>query len=218
MTEVAWYYRSSLLDRRWVFLANSTVSDEKKVLLNKLTNDGRCDAATEGFVAITGSGAPFDTAPPGDQVAMVGHPASLQLTKLSGSDTLLWAAANLPIGLTLDERTGLISGTPSQAGDYAVMFGADNGQGDTVTRVFQWTVNPDLRKVPNIVGASRPKAASLLAAAGLSLGNERDVAQTDCALIGQVLDQTPAANSEAPVGSPIAFSFGVKPSGNLHCN
>jgi hypothetical protein len=218
MTGVAWYYRSSLLDRRWVFLANSTVTDEKRVLLDKLTNDGRCDAATEGFVVTTGSGAPFDTAPPGDQVAVVGHPASLQLTKLSGGDTLFWAAAGLPIGLTLDERTGRISGTPTRADTHTVMFGADNRQGDTVTRVFHWTVNPDLRPVPNIVGATRSAAAGILASSGLSLGNERDVAQTDCARVGQVIDQTPAAGGAAPVGSTIAFSLGVKPSGSLRCN
>jgi beta-lactam-binding protein with PASTA domain len=98
------------------------------------------------------------------------------------------------------------------------VFGADNGQGDTVTRVFSWSVNPDLRPVPNIVGATRQLAAAILAAAGLSLGSERDVAVTDCALIGQVLDQTPAATAAAPLGSTVAFSLAVKPSGNLRCS
>jgi hypothetical protein len=216
-TSVAWYYRSSLLDGRYVFLTNSNTSAED-VLVGDISNDGRCDAVAGPFVVITPSGAPFDILPPGDQVAVVNHPVSLQLGAWLPAGRLFWAAANLPDGLRLDEQTGHISGTPLKAATYTVMFGADNGQGDTVTRVFHWTVNPDLRPVPNIVGATRAQAASLLNPAGMLLGSERDVAQTDCAQIGRVLDQAPAAFSEAPVGSTVAFSFGVKPSGTLHCN
>ena len=87
-----------------------------------------------------------------------------------------------------------------------------------VNKSFSQPVTPDLRPVPTIVGANRLTAAGRLAAAGLALGNERDVAQTDCSLIGLVLAQTPAAGSAVPVGSTVAFSFGVKPSGNLHCS
>jgi hypothetical protein len=216
-TGVAWYYRSSLLDGRYAFLTTSAVA-ANAVTLGPLTDDGRCDARAGTFVHITPSGAPFDTAPPGDQVTTVGRQTTLQLKESSGSDTLFWAAADLPDGLHLDEASGVVSGTPLHAGTYSVMLGADNGQGDTVTRVFSWTVNSDLRPVPSIVGANRSKAAGILSAAGLSLGIERDVARTSCEQIGVVLDQTPIAGSTAPVGSTIAFSFGVKPSGNFRCN
>jgi hypothetical protein len=77
---------------------------------------------------------------------------------------------------------------------------------------------PVTSMVPTIVGANRSTAAGRLAAAGLALGNERDVVETDCSQIGLVLDQTPAAGSAAPAGSAVAFSFGVKPSGTLHCS
>jgi hypothetical protein len=157
-TGVAWYYRSSLLDGRYVFLANSTEPAEK-VSLGIITDDGRCDAAAGEFVLITPSGAPFDIAPPGDQVAVVGHPVSLQLAKMSGGETLSWAAANLPDGLYINEQTGLVSGKPVREGAYTVMFGADNGQGDTVTRVFHWTVNPDLRTVHKTRGSTSPASA-----------------------------------------------------------
>src|SRR4029077_12564993 len=123
-------------------LANSTAAVDK-VTLSPLTDNGRCHAKTDGFSVVTPSGAPFDTRPPCDHIAAVGHPASLQLSKASGNDTLYWAAYNLPDGLRVDERTGLISGTPLRAGTYRVLFGADNGQGDTVTRAFSWIVTPD---------------------------------------------------------------------------
>jgi hypothetical protein len=214
-TGVAWYYRSSLLDGRYVFLANSTVPAEN-VSLGIITDDGRCDAAAGEFVLITPSGAPFDIARPGDQVAVVGHPVSLQLAKTSGGETLSWAAANLPDGLYINEQTGLVSGAPARAGTNTVMFGADNGQGDdTVTRVFHWTVNPDVRTVPNIIGATRLEAADILFTAGLSLGNEHEV--VDCASIGVVANQIPHAGSAAPVGSGVDFFLGVKPSGHMQC-
>jgi hypothetical protein len=184
-TGVAWYYRSSLLNGRYV---------------------------------LTPSGAPFDTAPPGDQVSVVGQPARLQLKKLSGDQALLWAAANLPEGLVVDEHSGLVSGTPVREGAYTVMFGADNGEADTVNRVFHWTIAADLRTVPNMVGANRLTASGILDQAGLLLGNERDVMLTDCSQIGQILDQTPPAGSQARRGSGVNYTFDVKPSGKLHCS
>jgi hypothetical protein len=75
-TGVAWYYRSSLLDGRYAFLAASTQPAEN-VSFAMRDGDGRCDAAAVGFIVHTPSGAPFDTAAPGDQVAVVGQPASL---------------------------------------------------------------------------------------------------------------------------------------------
>jgi hypothetical protein len=216
-TGVAWYFRSSLLGGRYVWLADSSVS-AGDVSFGVLTADGRCDAAAGTFFAGTHTGASFDITPPGDQVATAGQPASLQLTRLSGGGTLSWAVAGLPAGLRLNEETGLISGVPAETGQFKVIFGANDEEGGMVTRAFTWTVQPDLRPVPDIVGATRSAAAGRLHAVGLQLGSERDLPQTDCALVGQVLDQRPAAGSAIPVGSGVNFSFGTRPTGNLHCN
>jgi uncharacterized membrane protein len=44
--------------------------------------------------------------------------------------------------LSIDPSTGLVQGTPNQAGSYTVQFSAMDAQGATVHGYFHWTVNP----------------------------------------------------------------------------
>jgi hypothetical protein len=87
----------------------------------------------------------------------------------------------------------------------------------TTSTAAQLTITPNTVSVPDIVGLNRNGAAGALAAVGLTLGNETDHTVTDCDLVGQVLTQNPAAGSQAVIGSPVSFSYAVKPSGTLHC-
>jgi hypothetical protein len=78
---------------------------------------------------------------PGNQTSMVGEAVSLQLV---GSDPLgqsvSYGATLLPPGLTLSASTGVISGTPSAPGVYAVTTTVTDGSlSDAET--FTWTVN-----------------------------------------------------------------------------
>ena len=57
-----------------------------------------------------------------------------------------YIASGLPTGLSVNINTGLISGTPSQAGDFTVTLGANNGSG-AGTRVVQVRVNSNLAPV-----------------------------------------------------------------------
>ncbi len=59
-----------------------------------------------------------------------------------GTPTATYAvtAGKLPRGLVLDKVTGAITGTPTQAGDYAFTVSADNGVGDPITHEFTGTV------------------------------------------------------------------------------
>lgn len=88
------------------------------------------------------------SAPPAAEVAIltaeltpgvVGMPYSLQLQATPGMSGT-WAALGLPAGLTLDPSSGLLSGTPEEAGSYAVTvsFVTD---GASAVKAFTLTVD-----------------------------------------------------------------------------
>ena len=54
-------------------------------------------------------------------------------------DPLTFTATGLPAGVEVDQATGQISGTPTQAGVFAVTVTADDGE-DSGTAGFAWTI------------------------------------------------------------------------------
>jgi hypothetical protein len=80
---------------------------------------------------------------PGDQVSSTGSVASLQISAsdTGSGQTLAYSATGLPTGLTINSSTGLISGTPSAAGTYAVTVTATDTNGAAGAISFTWTVN-----------------------------------------------------------------------------
>ncbi|MES1212331.1 MAG: ice-binding family protein, partial [Leifsonia sp.] len=69
-------------------------------------------------------------------------PYSFALTATgSGVTTFQITAGALPPGLTLDSATGLISGTATQAGTFAVTVGADNGIAPAASASYQLVVS-----------------------------------------------------------------------------
>ncbi len=98
---------------------------------------------------LTARSAPPLLSGPRTNSATVGSPVSIQLTA-SNSPTL-YTASGLPPGLTLDPRTGLITGTPRSAGSYTVRVAAANadgtsfessGAGHSNNQFIYFTVNP----------------------------------------------------------------------------
>jgi hypothetical protein len=85
---------------------------------------------------------------PGPQSNSAGDNVTLQLqgSDMDG-DPLTFTASGLPFGLTIDSVTGLISGTvqPSAAqmvgGHYSVTVTVDDGNGDSVSQTFSWTIS-----------------------------------------------------------------------------
>jgi O-glycosyl hydrolase len=79
---------------------------------------------------------------PGNQTGAVGTPASLQIkaTDSASGQTLSYAAAGLPAGLSINPATGLISGTPATAGTSTVTVTATDGTGASGSATFTWTV------------------------------------------------------------------------------
>jgi hypothetical protein len=68
------------------------------------------------------------------------HPVQ---TEGAGPEPTRWSATGLPRGLRIDTRTGVISGTPTRAGDYdRVVIKASNAFGTTTSVVYLITVEP----------------------------------------------------------------------------
>jgi Thermolysin metallopeptidase, alpha-helical domain/Thermolysin metallopeptidase, catalytic domain/Putative Ig domain/Proprotein convertase P-domain len=73
--------------------------------------------------------------------AAVGQPLTRQvIASTTRPGTLTYGARNLPTGLTIDPGTGLISGTPEQAGDFATSVLITDSAAETRTLDFTWTV------------------------------------------------------------------------------
>ncbi|WP_052459929.1 endo-alpha-N-acetylgalactosaminidase family protein [Tessaracoccus massiliensis] len=91
---------------------------------------------------------PGDTVDPeitaiGAQTGTVGEEFSLQVEATDDvSEALTYSATGLPAGLSIDENTGLISGTPTAAGTSNVTVTVTDEAGNAATATFALTVSP----------------------------------------------------------------------------
>jgi subtilase family serine protease len=142
-----------------------------------LGTNGGLYPVTSGYDMATGLGTPISptlanslctidvpaftvtVADPGSQTGVVGTPTSLRLRASdSGAAALTYSASGLPAGLTLGGANGLISGTPTTAGVYAVTVAAADTFGNAGSTRFTWTIfNP----LPTQSIKSRPRIKSL---------------------------------------------------------
>ena len=79
---------------------------------------------------------------PGIQTSVTGTAVSLQLqaSDSASGQTLAYTATGLPPGLSINSSTGLISGTPSAEGTFAVTVTAQDTTGASGSAAFGWTV------------------------------------------------------------------------------
>jgi hypothetical protein len=86
-----------------------------------------------GSVAITTSSLP-------DATVGLGYVA--QLLSVGGTAPLTWSATGLPSGLSIDAQTGLISGTPANAGTSTVEVTLNGSDGSSAQRSLTLLVKP----------------------------------------------------------------------------
>ncbi|MQY14813.1 Transglutaminase-activating metalloprotease [Streptomyces sp. RB5] len=78
---------------------------------------------------------------PATEPVATGQPVSRRIVASSTRPgALAYSARSLPRGLSIDPASGLISGTPDKAGEYDTAITITNGEGDTRTLAFTWTV------------------------------------------------------------------------------
>ena len=77
-----------------------------------------------------------------DQVNTVGDDVSVQVEASStDGSALIFSAAGLPDGVSIDAVTGLMSGAPAEVGSYDVTVSASSDTVAAVETTFAWTVN-----------------------------------------------------------------------------
>jgi hypothetical protein len=210
-TGVTWWYASSVLDGRWVFLNRSPVR-VADVTLGDVDGDGRCDMAAGGQVILNPDPQPFARSP-GSISSLVGAPVTVNLSASGGTKPYSWAVSGLPPGLSAT-AAGQISGIPAAnaASAYVVTatVTAANGQRSSVS--FPWTIAV---RVPNLVGLTQGAVPSALTPVGLHLGNVRLV--YDCTdAPGTVLGQSPPAGQILAEGAAVDISVSSLTDGQGH--
>ena len=120
---------------------------------------------TAAFTSGTTTGNTVTVTNPGSQSTVTGSTASLQISATdSASATLTYSASGLPTGLSISSSTGLISGTASTAGTYAVTVTATDSTGAFGSASFTWTVSTS-------GGGGSCTSTQLLGNAGFESGN-----------------------------------------------
>ena len=116
-------------------------------------NDGQGGTITNSFALNSNNQAPGILVPIPPQIGLDGAPVNLNISasfRDPNGDTLTFTAANLPVGLSIDSATGIITGTidhsASQAGVggvYSVTITATDNKGAATPQTFSWTsTNP----------------------------------------------------------------------------
>ncbi|MGW5055211.1 S8 family peptidase [Actinokineospora sp. NPDC004072] len=82
---------------------------------------------------------PFQVVDPGPQASTAGAPVTLRLSASGGVPPYRWSGVDLPPGLRV-ETDGVISGTPTTAGEFEARITASDAGGRTARLTIPWTV------------------------------------------------------------------------------
>lgn len=101
--------------------------------------DAKSQTATQALtITVTASPTLSFPAPPGGQVQV---PYSDQLVVTGGTGPYSWSSTGpLPIGVSLNVLTGLLSGTPTVAGSYPLIIGVEDSRGQGASQPVTLTI------------------------------------------------------------------------------
>ena len=91
---------------------------------------------------------------PATQQATIGQSSSLTVNPLGGTAPYAWSATGLPTGLSINDKTGVVSGTPTTGGTSATKVTITDAFGRTVTASFSWVVAAAPAVIPPVAQTS----------------------------------------------------------------
>lgn len=149
-----------------------TAEETKNVTFTGTDANGGTVSATVTWQVLS----PVQPQGPGDQTAPMNGTVSYAFTAAGGAAPYTWRAVNLPVGLTIDAGTGVVSGTLSRGTRYVSTVYARDSAGFegplTVVFTVSTTVATDLRvtspapATPNQVSTAGQAVSFAAAAAG----------------------------------------------------
>jgi hypothetical protein len=209
-TGVTFWFSSSVLDGRWLFLAQSPARIDE-VSFGDFDGDGRCDVSARGQVFLNHDPLPF-AQNPGTVSSVLGAPAALNLIATGGTAPYSWTVIGLPPGLSANSA-GRISGSPAVGAgpNYWVTATVSDVHQQIGSVTFNWSVTT---VVPNLLSERLGDAASLIRNAGLTSG--RVSYTNNCVDPGSVIVQHPTGGSATPIGSPVDITISTCDSSGGH--
>jgi hypothetical protein len=203
-TGVTWWYASSVLGGRWVYLDRSPAR-LADVTLADVDRDGRCDVTASGTLHPGGGDGsrPLVQLPVGGLTSIAGAAVDYQLTANGGIQPYTWYVSGLPAGLSatpLARITGSTTLFGKANNVVTVTVTSANHRSDTVT--IPWKLGSI---VPDVVKKPLGVARQAITAAGLQVRALTRV--PDLAPVDNVIGQSLAVGTFVPPQSLIDLTL-----------